>query len=204
MAKRFGYYDDWESAVLECPKCGWKGTFDQGSVEYYAELMDCSCPRCDSFHVPMLAIVSYPTTKESRANWSKLSDEERRGVEERERFLANFAARKLRDPSQLPYIESPSFILHWDLVGAGPDCETLIMHGETIIFREPAVYEGYKRFIEVAKILQTRYGSALCDLVPTDSSETYLYGDKLSSPQIVAEARRKTFSVLPEMAGDCS
>jgi len=194
MAKHFGYYDDWKSAALECPRCGWKGTFDQGSVEYYKELMDSSCPRCDCHDAPILAIVSYPTTEESRANWGKLSDEERRGVEERERFLANFAARKLRDPSQLPDIESPSFILHWDLFDAEPDCETLIKHGETVIFREPAIYEGYERFIDVAKILRARYGSALCDLVPTDRSETYLYGDRLSSPETVAEARRKIFS----------
>jgi len=193
MAKLFGYYDGWKSAILECPRCGWKGTFDQGSVEYYDEVMDSSCPRCDGLDAPMLAIVSYPTTGESRANWGKLSDEERRGVEERELFLANFAARKLRDASQLPDIESPSFMLHWDFDAAEPYNETLIKHGETIIFREPAFYEGYERFIEVAKILRARYGSALCDLVPTDRSETYLYGDRLSSPQTVAEARRKIF-----------
>ncbi len=194
MAQLFGYYDDWKSAVLECPRCGWKGTFDQGSVDYYDERMDSSCPRCDGLDAPMLAIVSYPTAEESRANWGKLSDEERRHVAKIERFQADFAARKLRDPSQLPTIASPSFILHWDFAGAEPYCETLIKHGETIIFREPAVYQGYERFIEVAKILRDRYGSALCDLIPTDRSATYLYGDRLPSPQIVAEARRKIFS----------
>lgn len=40
-AKRFNYFDDaWKTEILECPKCHWLGTFEQGSVEYYAELMD--------------------------------------------------------------------------------------------------------------------------------------------------------------------
>ena len=42
MAKHFKYYDDWKSFILECPNCGWSGTFEQGAVEYYNELMDCS------------------------------------------------------------------------------------------------------------------------------------------------------------------
>jgi len=78
---------------------------------------------------------------------------------------ANFTDRKLREATQLPDIDSPSFILHWDFVHAGFDSETLIKHGETIIFREPVIYEGYERFIEVAKILRARYGPALRDLL---------------------------------------
>ena len=68
-ARHFDYFDDrWKTEVLECPHCHWLGTFEQGSVEYYAELMDCSCPKCDVFDAPMLAIVSYPTLEELRAN----------------------------------------------------------------------------------------------------------------------------------------
>jgi hypothetical protein len=46
IAKQFAYYDDWKSEPLECPKCGWKGTFEEGGVEAHRELMDSSCPRC--------------------------------------------------------------------------------------------------------------------------------------------------------------
>ena len=72
--------------------------------------------------------------------------------------------------------------------------ETLIKYGDTIIFREPVVFEGYERFIEVAQVLRSRYGAALHDLVPTDRSSTYLYGDCLSSPRTVDEARERIFS----------
>jgi hypothetical protein len=63
------YFDDlWKTEVLECPKCHWLGTFEQGTVEYFDQLMDCHCPRCSSLEAPMLAIVSYPTLEELRAN----------------------------------------------------------------------------------------------------------------------------------------
>ena len=70
-ARHFDYYSNWKTEVLTCPKCGWTGTFEQGSVEYYEELMDCSCPVCSWPEAPMLAIVSYPTMEETEANRDK-------------------------------------------------------------------------------------------------------------------------------------
>ena len=66
--KHLNYFDDHKNLILECPKCHWKGTFEQGSVEYYADLMDCACPQCDVFQAPILAEVMYPTTEELVAN----------------------------------------------------------------------------------------------------------------------------------------
>lgn len=145
-----------------------------------------------------MTLVMLPTVEESRANWDKLSDVERKEVEVIENLQAKFADGKLSEASQLPEIASPSFVLHWDFVHAGFDSETLIKHGDTIIFREPVIFEGYERFIEVAEILRARYGAALHDLVPTDPSLTYLYGDSLSSPGTVAKARKRIFSDATE------
>lgn len=66
--------------------------------------------------------------------------------------------------------------------------------GDHVIFSEPAVYEGYERFDEVARILKSKYGSRLTDLVPTDESHLYLYGDRLGSPELVRSIRRELFS----------
>jgi len=85
-AKHFGYYDDWKTATLTCPKCGWSGTFEQGTVEHHNDLMDSSCPACDCLDSPMLAIVSYPTIADSRANWGKVSDADRAQVQSVERL----------------------------------------------------------------------------------------------------------------------
>jgi hypothetical protein len=68
MSKHFNYYSDWASVILECPRCHWKGTFNEGNVGYFEELMDCSCPECDFFETPILAIVSYPTPEEMRSS----------------------------------------------------------------------------------------------------------------------------------------
>ena len=38
MAIIYEYYDDWKSAILECPRCGWKGTFDHGTRQAFERL----------------------------------------------------------------------------------------------------------------------------------------------------------------------
>jgi hypothetical protein len=64
-AKVFHYYDEgWESQLLECPICQWKGTFYQGATAVHSELTDCQCPNCDIFTRPMLAITMFPTPQE--------------------------------------------------------------------------------------------------------------------------------------------
>jgi hypothetical protein len=194
MARYFGYFDNWKTEVLQCPKCGWKGNFEEGSVEYHNHLMDCSCPKCNWLNAPKLALVSYPTTDEARENWETLSASEKIQVEKIEGSRAEFENEKLNESTSLPDIPEPSFSLAWDFFDDGLSSKTVIKLGDSIIFSEPAVYEGYERFIEVAKILKSCYGSRLIDLVPTERSRLYLYGDQLSSPQIVDQARQEIFT----------
>jgi hypothetical protein len=81
-------------------------------------------------------------------------------------------------------------VLHWDFAGDG---DTFVKDGDTIIFAEPALYEGYKCFIEVAEIVRSRHGAAVLDLIPTRQTEIYLYGHQSSSPQMVDAARKRIF-----------
>jgi hypothetical protein len=189
------YYDNWRTDQYDCESCKWRGTgeaLSQGELSSdYFELL---CPECDEY----VTLIMLPTLEESRANWDRLPENERKHVEAIERFQADVAAHKLTEESQLPDIEAPSFILHWDFIYAEPHCETLIKHGDTIIFREPAFYEGYERFIQVAEILRARYGSALRDLIPMNDDSTYLYGDSLSAWNTVDEARKRIFSNVTE------
>ena len=74
---RFKYFENWKTEVLTCPKCGWKGTFEEGDREYYSTLMDSSCPKCDWNSSPVLAIVRYPSMQETEENWDKLSDDDK-------------------------------------------------------------------------------------------------------------------------------
>ena len=167
MAKRFGYDDNWRSAILHCPQCGWKGTFDEGSVEYHREWMDTSCPTCDA----LLAIVSYPTDGESE-------------------FLASWKKSSLKSEAELPDLEGASLILTWDVEEHGSSSFVVIRHGEREIWRELPLYEGFERFEEVAKILMRKYGTRLADVVPTDASEYYLYGDVMRAPDVVKAVRK--------------
>lgn len=188
-ARHFDYFDDlWKTEVLECPKCHWLGTFEQGSVEYYDQLMDCHCPRCGSLEAPMLAIVSYPTLEEARANADRPGIRE--WVQQIDAGLDKFEREKLREPEQLPEIDEDSFTLLWDNDHSNPDDRrTLIKYGETVVFSEPARYEEYERFEEVAEILKAKYKHRLKDLVPTPASEYWLYGDKYSAPDYVDSVR---------------
>ena len=110
--RRFNYFDDWKDETLECPKCHWRGAFEQGSVEYYDELMDCHCPRCNVFDAPMLAIVSYPTLEELRANPEKPGIREY--VQRIDAGWDKFEREKLREPEQLPDIDSLAIEIEWD------------------------------------------------------------------------------------------
>jgi hypothetical protein len=195
MARMFNYYDDWRPAILECGRCGWKGTFDEGCVELYEELMDSTCPRCPD--TPILAIVSYPTIQESEQNWSRLSAAERQEVAARKRFLRRWDEARLRSADQLPDLEGPTLALAWDIVEDDTGHVTVLRHGHTAVWHEPALWEGYERFAEIVLILREKYGARLVDVVPTEASKLYLYGDKLSAPDYVRTAL-KSLKLTPQ------
>lgn len=184
------YYDNWREQDFDCPKCKWHGPGSALSLgDYNWEYAERVCPVCEEY----ITVVMHPTIKEARANWDKVSEWDRKNIEAAEKRQADFARRKLREPSQLPDIHELSFTLHWDFSDDGSRRETLIKHGDNVVFAEPALYEGYERFIEVAEILRARYGAALGDLIPAPASELYLYGDYSGSPRVVTAARKRIF-----------
>jgi hypothetical protein len=188
--KHFNYYDDWKSAVLECPRCHWSGKFSEGLVGYYKELMDSTCPKCDFAHAPMLATVNYPTLEEMRSSGDP-SAVLQAGV--MEQLRKNYEAQKLKSSGQLPDLDAPSFALVWDFIEDHDEHRTVFRYGDRVLFSEPAVWEGYQRFEEVCKIVREKYGSKVTDLVPTSASELYLWGDVLSAPDFVDKVRREVF-----------
>lgn len=190
MAEIANYFDDWKVGQHSCGKCDWVG---QGSAleigELFDELTEFSCPACGA----TLLLVQHPTLEEWRANWGKLDDAQRRHVEAAEHFHNQFQLEKLRGTEDLPDISTPTFFLNWDFSDDGVSSRAIIRLGDQIIFSEPAVFEGYERFAEVATILKAKYGSQLTDVIPTESSHLYLYGDKLSAPDLVKDTRYKLF-----------
>lgn len=168
-------FDDWRERSYQCQRCNWSG---RGSElqrgEIFSEVYEMDCPRCGQEAV---AVIQIPTWEEKRQNWDKLSEEDKRAVEAFEAHLQEFERRKLRSPDQLPDLQGESLVVVWD---------TNEKRGETsleldlqVLWTEPAVWEGYWRFIQVAQILSLKFGARLKDLVPTDRSEVWLYGDIL-------------------------
>lgn len=183
-------YFNYKTTSFECA-CGWRGMgVELAQGEMFRDLCEMECPSCCT----KLFIMAFPSFEECRANWDKLSELDRTWIEVAERRNALFERFSLKTAAQLPEIDDVNFKLSWDFADI-PEAgsTTLIRHGERVIFSEPAFYEGYERFIEVAALLKERYGNALTDLEPTDASRLYLYGDRLSAPDQVARCRDALF-----------
>jgi hypothetical protein len=142
MSKIFNWYDDWRTAVLECPKCHWIGRFSEGAAGQFAELIDCSCPQCDAFQTPVLAIVSFPTLQEMLGSGNPDDVREAGAILERRRA---FEAVKLKSKEQLPDITDENFAATWDQEWENDSkSRTVIRHADIVLFSEPALWEGYR------------------------------------------------------------
>jgi hypothetical protein len=175
-AKILNYYAFDDGAEITCPECGWSGAAREASVEYYKELFDVSCPRCDR----MILIVNYPTpaeTKEAAELGNPRAQEEMQFVDARESFLRQFDRRKLHSAEQLPDLEGDRLEFLWDM-SWGDEKLTVIRFGEREIWAEPTLWEGFPRFYEMKELLKQRYGSRFSSLTPTADSEMWLYGDE--------------------------
>lgn len=197
MKTMVSYYT-YKSAYFRCSDCGWKGTgAELETGEILSDVFELDCPNCQGY----VTAVAHPTIAEGRANWDKISADEKREIEDRERRCEEFNDLKLKHPCELINIDDVKFTLKWDMEDNGVKKETIITYNENIIFRELSVYEGYERFEEVATILKQRYGAAIKDLIPMPNSLLYLYGDKLSAQEKVETIRRRIFGGGEPKAG---
>jgi hypothetical protein len=182
----FNFYTYQEEQFF-CKRCGWRGLGAQLDFgEKFDEHAELNCPNCNI----KVSLVMYPTLADAHANWDRLSDSQKDGINFLKGARALIVATRLEDPYQLQEITEPTFTLSWDFSRE----MTVLRLGDRVIFSEPAVFEGYWRFEEVALILKERYGSSLSDLIPTPASETYLYGDSLSASERVDKFRADTFA----------
>jgi ankyrin repeat protein len=99
----------------------------------------------------------------------------------------------LYSPLQLPELEGDALTLNWDQI----ESDTIIKHGDQIIWRETTGWEVYDRFEEITEILRYKYGKRLVDIVPTERSLYALYGDSTRASFHVASARQSLSEELP-------
>lgn len=175
MSEQLRYYDYDREAEITCPECRWSGR-PGDHEEYYDQLLDVCCPKCEK----MLLIVSYPTIEETRAAAAQgdtRAVEQLSAADQREAFLEEARRSELKSPSQLPDLDDASIVIDWDFEEQNGKEWTVLRRNATVIWRERAYYEGYRRFEEVVQILQDKYGARLKEVRPTTASHLYLYGD---------------------------
>jgi hypothetical protein len=179
-AKPIDYYDYDEDAELACWKCGWHGQARDGSRGYYKELFDISCPKCDT----MLLIVSHPTideTKEAAASGNARAQAALPTVHKVEERLQRADELALKRADQLPELPGKKLAFTWHLEQSDGEHWTLVMLGDTLVWRELAYWEGWERFNEVKAILKKGYGQRFQSLTPAPGSAMYLFGDDTSA-----------------------
>ena len=168
-----------------CSECGWTGS-GSDNEEMFQELLDVRCPQCDK----MLLVVQYPTigeTREAAAAGNQRAVAELPRAEVGESRHAWATGLLLRNPTQLPELDESDVTIDWDFEDRDGEDWTVLRHLGVEIWREPAFFEGSPRFVEVFEILRQRYRARLREVRPTAASGQYLYGDQLSSLQIIED-----------------
>lgn len=163
-------YYTYASEDYECQKCKWKGKGKDTELgEFYAELSEINCPVC---HEP-ITFISHPTIEETLTYGS---DKEKEDAIERQKIMKIIQEMQLKDKKQLPDIKKPDIIFSLEV---SDDLEyILLMHNNTVIWKEMRIYEYYDRYFEIGKLLKLKYKDNIIDFIPPDEVDrVYFYGD---------------------------
>ncbi len=181
----------WKEMLFTCRHCGREtigsqlvvGDFNEGGFN-----LDCTgCHR-------LVACVSHPHINEVLDHSGELPPDVLAEAREFAKGYAKFQKSKLLRPSQLPEIELDHIVLIWDaryLPEDHNEIEIIIRCGEREIYRGPGFWECYDYFISACKVLRKKYGDRLYDVIPTERTYFYLWGDRLSAPCYVNEMRKR-------------
>ncbi|MBC5772797.1 hypothetical protein H8S95_01870 [Pontibacter sp. KCTC 32443] len=119
------------------------------------------------------------------------TEEERQAKLREINFKERFRRLSLKSPDELPDIQGDHIIFTFRSDTIRGEDYNIIEHQGQEVWREPMVWEGFERFMEIGRILKEKYGSNLGDLLPDETSETFLYGDKLEAPALIKKFRNE-------------
>lgn len=187
------YCEEWMKNEYTCSECSWSGTGGETArgTMYRGKFLELSCPSCSEF----LDVLILPEEKGCAHSREGLTEEQLKAIAEAEEQERLYREMCLTSADQLPPLAEGDVTLNWDMEQG----ETQIRNGETVIWSEPVVYEGFDRFEQVALILKEKYGNRLKDLVPTDRSKLFLYGDYEPSLGYLKKVRKNLFGVDAEI-----
>jgi hypothetical protein len=152
----------WKKCLLRC-SCGWKG-IASSAIESIGGVLN--CPRCKDVTIGFIKLSTYEETvkygtPEDRRSWWLTSE-----------FMEDVAKTRLVSVDQLPTIDDDNIIVLYDLQD---DNTTVLRHKDIVLWTELAVYNDYKRYMEIGDLLKKKYGSQLTDYMPTPAAEKRLY-----------------------------
>ncbi len=191
MSEHVAYFSEWRARPYTC-ECGWSGPSKELDTEFFDELAQYSCPKCDRH----LVVVGYPTGDDVREAAERGNEEAKRMLpqviacearealeEERRERWQREAVRKASD---LPELEGDAMAFTWDLGEVDGLSYVLISLGSTVVCREPAS-TGASRFPEVKAIFKERYGARFRRLDITEAAKDYLLDEDSSSSSVEAD-----------------
>ena len=177
--------DPWEDWDFTCPKCHWTG---KGSALIAGDISRTGCeelcPSCNE----MVDWLEFPLVAEMLENFDKLKPEDQKMALVISQGHSKWDASKLKSVDQLPDIEGDYIVLVWDEDNEAK--EIIIRHGRDVIFRQIGSWEYYQFFITACRILKTKYGHRLLDVVPTPRARCGMDGDRVCASNSVDEMRR--------------
>lgn len=174
MAK---YYSNWEKESVGCNNCVWSGTgVDCKQGEMYDTFVEKICPKCGE----TIFLLEFPALKESEKNWYNVPEIDRKIHDVVTSKGRDYNLSKLRSLTQLPDINDEKIYLNWDTrTNEWTNNHYILSHGDVLIWQQPALYEDYKVFYEIAVICKKKYGERLKDIIHSKRSLYSMYGDKL-------------------------
>lgn len=186
------YTEEWMKNEYTCHSCSWSGNGGETArgIMYRGTFLELTCPACSEF----LDVLILPAEKGCAHSKEGLSEEQLKAKEAEEEQERKYREKCLASAGQLPDLPEGEITLSWDM----EQDQTTIRNGENVIWSEPVVYEGFDRFEQMAVILKEKYGSRLQDLVPTDRSKLFLYGDYEPSLAYLKKIRKELFGVDAE------
>ena len=190
--KRMRWFEGWKTEQLTCDKCCWQGMAEQSALEPSdgdsSSSSECRCPRCSR----LLLTVEYTASlDEMMSNWNTLESAIKGAILSRPERMERIEVDKLKSPSELPELKSGpnffSFVLTWH---PDPEVSYSILHGNRLVWIQPAVWEGHAEFLRIAEILRVRYGHSIVDLRPTPEARGFLIGNDPAGKQNIERARK--------------
>ena len=98
---------------------------------------------------------------------------------------------------QLPDLEGDTLVFEWKLnlfpTQTAHEKEWMLLHNGQVVYRQQAYWEDYRHYLRMLRALKGKYGQRVKDFIPSDDPGSFgnMYGDDLSGPGVVAQARKQ-------------